>query len=95
MPTSSHKIGSNRVLVLSDALKTISTLTTLNLKSNNIGDNEVQVPTTLNLRSNEIGSDGAQALAEAPKINSTLTILGLWNNKIGDNGAQLLHRTIL
>jgi len=55
-------------------LKTYSTLTTLNLKGNKIGDNGVQTLsealktnstlTTLDVFNNNIGSNGAQALRQ-------------------------------
>ncbi|KAK5797292.1 hypothetical protein F5H01DRAFT_385237 [Linnemannia elongata] len=63
-----------------------STLTTLDLKRNKIGDNGARALsealktnstlTTLNLESNNIGNNGAQALSRALKINSTVTISG-------------------
>ncbi|KAG9060730.1 hypothetical protein KI688_008941 [Linnemannia hyalina] len=72
---------------LSETLKTNSSLTTLNLERNSIGDNGAQALsealktnstlTTLNLLRNSIGDNGAQALSEALKTNSTLTISGV------------------
>ncbi|KAG0349324.1 hypothetical protein BG005_011034, partial [Podila minutissima] len=80
-------IGGKEFGRLAEALKTNSTLTTLNLELNSIGDNGAQALaealktnltlTILNLRHNSIGHNGAQALAEALKTNSTLTTLNL------------------
>ncbi|KAG0196550.1 hypothetical protein BGX28_009996, partial [Mortierella sp. GBA30] len=87
----------NGAVALSEALKINSTVTTLNLSYNSIGDNGAvalsealktnSTLTTLDLRNNSIGSYGAVALSEALKTNSTLTVLDLRNNSIGDNGA--------
>ncbi|KAG0349139.1 hypothetical protein BG005_011129, partial [Podila minutissima] len=104
MLATSKKIGDDRTLALAQALKTISTLTTLNLDYNNIGDNGAQLLsealktnstlTTLKLQRNSIGLNGSQALAQALKTNSILTTLNLWGNSIGDDGAQALARTL-
>ncbi|KAG0284973.1 hypothetical protein BGZ97_008004 [Linnemannia gamsii] len=70
---------------LSEALKTNSTSTTLNLWMNSVGDNGTlavakalktdSALTTLKLSANSIGSNGTLAMAEALKTNSTLTTL--------------------
>ncbi|KAF9391584.1 ATP-binding cassette, sub-B (MDR TAP), member 4 [Podila verticillata] len=80
------------------------TLTTLDLKSNSIGDDGAQALaealktnntlTALYLGDNSIGDDGAQVLAEALKTNLTLTTLYLEDNSIGDNGAQALAEVL-
>jgi Ran GTPase-activating protein (RanGAP) involved in mRNA processing and transport len=72
-----------------------SSLTTLNLAGNYIGDDGAKALsaalaqnsslTTLNLTDNEIGADGAQALGAALAQNSSLTTLNLSYNKIGDD----------
>ncbi|KAG0046352.1 hypothetical protein BGZ83_008494, partial [Gryganskiella cystojenkinii] len=90
---------------LAEALKTNSTLTTLCLQSNSIGDKGAQALTeslltnstltTLDLRHNSIGPSGAQALAEALKTNLTLTLLNLSNNTMGPNGTQALPITTM
>ncbi|KAG0077399.1 hypothetical protein BGZ93_003712, partial [Podila epicladia] len=89
---------------LSEALKTNSTLVTLELRGNMLGDDGAQALSealkansslaTLDLRDNEIGSNGAQALSEALKANSTMTTLKLGNNEIGDNGALALSEAL-
>ncbi|KAF9541901.1 hypothetical protein EC957_002606 [Mortierella hygrophila] len=81
-----------------------STLTTLDLEDNSIGDYGTQALsealktnstlTTLNLRDNSIRDTGAQALSEALKTNSTLTALDLEDNLIEDNGAQALSEAL-
>ncbi|KAG9061042.1 hypothetical protein KI688_007671 [Linnemannia hyalina] len=88
----------SNIQVLSKALKTNSTLTTLDLFGNSIGRDGAQAlsearktNSTLNalkLISNWSASERAQALFEALNTNSTLTTLDLRNNRIGDNGAQ-------
>ncbi|KAG0337115.1 hypothetical protein BG000_005814 [Podila horticola] len=85
-------------------LKTNSTLTTLNLGMNSIGDNGGlalaetlkinSTLTTLDLESNSIEDNGAQVLSDALKTNSTLTALKLPNNSIGDNGALALSQVL-
>src|SRR3989338_7421964 len=77
-----------------------SSLTTLNLSSNSIGDSGVSALatalqynsslTTLNLTGNSIGDSGASALATALSHNSSLTTLNLTRNSIGDSGASAL-----
>ncbi|KAG0064941.1 hypothetical protein BGZ89_008736 [Linnemannia elongata] len=81
-----------------------STLTSLDLRNNLIGDNGAQALaealktnstlTTLKLWSNSIGPDGARALSEALKTNSTLTTLDLLDNSIGDHGAQAFSEAL-
>ncbi|KFH63132.1 hypothetical protein MVEG_11169 [Podila verticillata NRRL 6337] len=97
-------IGAKDVGLLSETLKTNSTLTSLDLHSNSIGDNGAaalsealktnSTLTTLDLRGNSIGDNGAQALGEALKTNSTLATLHLCSNSIGDKGAVALSEAI-
>ncbi|KAG0275391.1 hypothetical protein BGZ97_010305, partial [Linnemannia gamsii] len=85
-------IGGKAIGRLAEALKTNSTLITLNLEGNSIGDDGAKALsealktnstlTTLDLGSNSIRDDGAKALAEALKTNSTLTTLKLQGNSI-------------
>ncbi|KAF9386242.1 hypothetical protein CPB97_003924, partial [Podila verticillata] len=75
--------GFNGAQMVLEAFKTNSTLTTLSLESNSIGDNGAHTLaealktnstlTTLSLGDNSIGFNGAQALSGALKTNSTLT----------------------
>ncbi|KAF9578686.1 hypothetical protein BGW38_005403, partial [Lunasporangiospora selenospora] len=96
--------GRRDVRILTKVLRTNSTLTTLDLYKNKIGDNEAMVLAealeinstlvTLNLNENDIGDYGAKVLAEALKINSTLTALDLFYNKIGVYGAKALAEAL-
>ncbi|KAF9342197.1 hypothetical protein BGX26_008085, partial [Mortierella sp. AD094] len=91
-------------LALSAALKTDTTLTTLNLQNNSIESNGVQALsealktnstlTTLNLERNSIGDSGAQVLSEALKTNSTLTTLNLGGNSIWFKGFFALSEAL-
>ncbi|KAF9993363.1 hypothetical protein BGZ79_001988, partial [Entomortierella chlamydospora] len=102
--TAPGSIRRKELKVSSEALKTNSSLTTLNLYSSNIGGNGAQVLaealktnstlTTLDLRSNFIRDSGGQSLAEALKTNSTLTTLDLGSNLIGDSGGQSLAEAL-
>ncbi|CAO3568867.1 unnamed protein product [Mortierella alpina] len=94
------RIGGKELGLLADMLKTNSTLATLNLDSNTVGDDGAKVLaealktnstlTTLNLPYNSIGDDGAKALAEALETNKTLTILNLESNAIAYDGINAL-----
>ncbi|OAQ23034.1 hypothetical protein K457DRAFT_1911315 [Linnemannia elongata AG-77] len=87
-----------------EKLKTNSTLTTLDLFNNSIGDSGAVVLskalktnstlTTLDLSGNSIGDKGAVALSEALKTNSTMTTLDLSGNSIGDKGAVALFEAL-
>ncbi|KAG0099262.1 hypothetical protein BGZ93_008395 [Podila epicladia] len=89
---------------LAEPLKTDSTLTTLDLQRNLIGDRGALVlfealksnssRTTLNLQNNMIEGNGARALAEAFKTNATLATLELRRNSIGEVGAQALSEAL-
>ncbi|KAF9325930.1 hypothetical protein BG006_010611, partial [Podila minutissima] len=89
---------------LAEALKTNSTLNTLDLGHGLIRDNGAQALaealktnstlTALNLVGNSIGDNGVQALSEAFKINSTLTTLNIRYNSFRDNGAQALAEVL-
>ncbi|KAG0287248.1 hypothetical protein BGZ96_008816, partial [Linnemannia gamsii] len=97
-------IGGKEVRELAEALRTNSTLTSLDLGNNSIGEfgakdlsraletNSTLI--TLNLRSNSIGEFGAKALSRALETNSTLTSLDLRNNSIGEFGAKDLSRAL-
>ncbi|KAF9935822.1 hypothetical protein BGZ67_002957 [Mortierella alpina] len=79
----------SRAQALSEALKTNSILTTLDLAGNSIGNGAQALPealmtnstlTTLDLRHNSIGERGAQALSEALKAKSTVMTLNLYDH---------------
>ena len=81
-----------------------TTLQTVTLESNNIGDagatalaEALKVNTTLqtvNLQFNKIGDAGATALAEALKVNTALQTVNLEDNEIGDAGAVELAEAL-
>jgi hypothetical protein len=89
---------------MAEALTTNSTLTTLNLGDNDIGDDGPKTMaealatnstlTTLHLGGNSIGDDGAKAMGEALATNSTLTTLDLQYSKIGAEGAKTMAEAL-
>ncbi|KAF9556315.1 hypothetical protein EC968_008315 [Mortierella alpina] len=99
-----EKIGVKSLGLLSEALKTNSTVATLDLWDNSIGDDGAKTlaealktnrtVATLNLSGNSIGSDGAKALAEALKTNRTVATLNLAENSIGNDGAKALAEAL-
>ncbi|CAF1118922.1 unnamed protein product [Adineta steineri] len=82
---------------LADALKNNTTLITLNLNYNKIGDKGAQYLadslrnnttfTTLTLSYNQLGPIGAQYVADSLTNNTTLVQLDLGGNEIGEEGA--------
>ena len=95
--TDSSKDGAKS---LAECLKYNTSLTTLDLRLNNIGDDGAAALaeclkhntslTTLYLHGNGIGDDGVAALAECLKYNKSLTTLDFCGNVIGDAGAVAL-----
>ena len=95
--TDSSKDGAKS---LAECLKYNSSLTTLDLRLNNIGDDGAAALaeclkhntslTTLYLHGNGIGDDGVAALAECLKYNKSLTTLDFCGNVIGNAGAVAL-----
>ncbi len=89
---SSRELTDADVIELCNALEKNTSLDTLDLDHNQIGDAGAQALagsktlTMLGLGHNQIGDAGAQALAE----NKTPTVLDLGHNQIGDAGAQAL-----
>ncbi|CAE7347373.1 NLRC3 [Symbiodinium sp. KB8] len=77
---------------IAEALRTNSTLTSINLRGNNIGDEGAEAIaealktnstlTRIQLAFNSIGSEGGKAICEALKSNSTLTSINLEGNVI-------------
>ncbi|KAL0242759.1 hypothetical protein GEMRC1_005322 [Eukaryota sp. GEM-RC1] len=85
---------------LIEALKTNTTITSINLSFNSIGDEGARalaealkvnhsVP-SVDLMNNSIGDEGARALAEALKVNDSVTSIDLEYNSIGAEGARAL-----
>ncbi|KAG0363320.1 hypothetical protein BGX24_004911, partial [Mortierella sp. AD032] len=99
------ELGKRVVERLAETLKTNSSLTTLNLRENSIGENGAvalskalktnSTLTTLDLLGNSIGENGAVAVSEALKINPTLTTLNLDANSIKEKGAMALSRALM
>ena len=91
------------ILIASD-LKLTAVLTSLDLRSNIIGDDGAKaivealkvnaVLTKLNLFDNNIGDDGAKAIAEALKVNEVLNNLDLRRNSIGADGARAIAEAL-
>jgi len=91
--------------ILSEALKANSSLTSLNLYGNKIGNlglgklsEAIRVNRkllSLNLEANEIGNEGIIHLADALTHNSTLIRLNLSSNNISDEGALALSKMLV
>ncbi|CAM4924679.1 unnamed protein product [Rotaria socialis] len=94
---------SHGISILSDSLYNNTTLTSLDLRNNQISDLGVQflavsiIHSTievLNLESNCITADGAVYLAQIIQDSRTLTELYLSNNNLGDRGVQYLANAL-
>jgi len=93
----SHK---GNQLLLGEALRVNSGLTTLYITSCQLGDQGAQAIAEafhtkstlqqLGLNDNRLGDQGAQAIAEALHGNSSLISLNLRSNSIGDRGARAI-----
>ena len=89
---------------LAEALKTNTTLTSIDLNENPISAEGTQALaealktnttlTSINLECINIADEGAQALAEALKTNTTLTSIYLDSNQIDDEGTQALAEAL-
>ena len=100
----SNDLGLDEALALAEALKTNTTIQSLNLSYNKLGP-EVDIALaevlktnttlqTLNLEHNNFGPEGFLALAEALKINTTLQSLNLQSSKLGGEGALALAEAL-
>lgn len=87
---SDNDIGEEGTKVVSGALKKNTTLTSLNLESEENDEsrqNSHDSKNNLNhLKDNHIRTHGAKALSEALKINTTLTILNLSSEQQSHHG---------
>ncbi|XP_068699918.1 protein NLRC3-like isoform X2 [Montipora foliosa] len=93
-----------RIAALFQALAVNTSLTTLRLDDNSIGDEGAtslsQVLavntslTTLKLSGNSIGDAGATSLSQALAVNTSLTTLKLFGNSIGEAGATSLSQAL-
>ena len=98
------KMDVANVAILTDVLKSNTTVTKLDLSSNYIGDvgaaglaealKSNTTLTVLKLSDNDIGDAGAAGLAEALKSDTTVTVLKLSYNDIGDAGAADLAEAL-
>ncbi|KAL0229540.1 hypothetical protein GEMRC1_014157 [Eukaryota sp. GEM-RC1] len=87
-------------LLLTEALKTNTTVTGVDLTEISIGAEGARTlaealkvntsVTSINLSVNSIRDEGARALAEVLKVNTSVTIVNLGGNSIGDEGARAL-----
>ncbi len=94
-----------KIRQLAAALETNTTLKTLKLSYNNIGDVGARLLadallnntalTNLNLFNNNIGPNGTKDIAGALEKNTTLTNLNLSSNNIGVDGAKYLAGALL
>ena len=100
----SNDLGLDEALALAEALKTNTTIQSLNLSYNKLGP-EVDIALaevlktnttlqTLNLKHNNFGPEGFVALAEALKINTTLQSLNLQSSKLEGEGALALAEAL-
>ncbi|XP_068761724.1 NLR family CARD domain-containing protein 3-like [Montipora capricornis] len=99
-----QRIDGSGTAILADAMATNSTVTLLDLSSNEISISgaaalakSMEVNSTLtelNLSESGIGDSGAAALAKALEVNSTLTELNLSENGISDWGAAALAKAM-
>ena len=86
------------------ALRVNTSLTSLDLSQNSIGDEGASYLfealrvntslTSLNLGCNYIGDEGASSLSEALRVNTSLASLNLGYNSIGDEGASSLSEAL-
>jgi Ran GTPase-activating protein (RanGAP) involved in mRNA processing and transport len=89
---SSQKLNAQGIRQLVNALASNTTLTSLDVGNNQIGDEGAKALaanatlTSLDVWSNQIGDEGAKALA----TNATLASLKVRYNQIGDEGAKAL-----
>ncbi|CAF3963655.1 unnamed protein product [Adineta steineri] len=100
-----NKISFEGASIIAAGLKDNTTLETLNLEKNSIGDKGVKSLSNvlltknsslqrLDINENNITNIGAQYLAELLKITTNLIWLGLHTNDIGDQGIELLANTL-
>ncbi|KAL0243033.1 hypothetical protein GEMRC1_005596 [Eukaryota sp. GEM-RC1] len=91
-------------ILLIEALKTNTTITSIDLLDSAIGAEGARAlaeallvnssVTSVNLCNNFLRDDGARALAEALKVNSSVTGVDLRLNSIGDEGAEALAEAL-
>jgi serine/threonine protein kinase/Ran GTPase-activating protein (RanGAP) involved in mRNA processing and transport len=98
-----NRIGQN-ISVMADALRKNTTLKTLKLSGNRLGDQGAErlvrallqhgALTHLSLQNNEIRDQGARALAELLRKNNKITHLHVDANNIGSPGQQALENAL-
>ncbi|ORZ15526.1 hypothetical protein BCR41DRAFT_406194 [Lobosporangium transversale] len=97
-------LETNDFRTLADSLKTNTTVTTLDLWDNSIGNEGAfalskalkinKALTTLDLALNSIEKEGVLAMSGALKINEALTTLSLRGNPVEDGGALVLSEAL-
>ena len=100
----SASISVSEISSLCDIIKQSTSLTTVNLRYNKIGDvvasavaeaiKQSNSRTTVNLSDNWIGGYGASAIAEAIKQSKSLSVIDLSHNLIGAYGASSIAEAI-
>ncbi|CAF3599181.1 unnamed protein product [Rotaria socialis] len=98
MNLNNRNLNDSDMKILVDILKESTTLTTLYLGENQIGQYGARhiaealktnrTLTTLGLEQNQIGQKGTEYIADALQVNETLNILSLDQNHIGQQGSQ-------
>ena len=95
-------LGVPGALVLASLIPIMGSLTSLNLRNNQIGTRTAGGKAiaealavsgslrSLNLGVCGIGAEGGVAIAEALRVNGSLTELVMYNNQIGDEGAKAI-----
>jgi len=109
IPTKELNLGETKIRelgakMISESLKTNTTLTKLILWTNKIGDEgakmiseSLKINTTLTklyLSNNKIGDEGTKMISESLRINTTLTKLDLSDNNIGEEGAKMISESL-
>ncbi|ORZ06975.1 hypothetical protein BCR41DRAFT_399834 [Lobosporangium transversale] len=93
LPMKPRCIGASDFQILVNSLKTNTTLVSLDLEPNLIG-NEGVLALSEALKDNSIGRKGALALSETLRANTALTTLRLKNNLIGNEGALAMSEAL-
>ncbi|KAL0242539.1 hypothetical protein GEMRC1_005102 [Eukaryota sp. GEM-RC1] len=91
-------------MLLIEALKVNSSVTSVDLSGKSIGDEGATAlaevlkvnssVTSVDLSYNSIGDEGARVLAEALKVNTSVTTVDMGYNSIGDEGARALAEAL-
>ena len=95
-----QKIDDEKLIVISESLKTNSSLKEIHLNNNQIGSEGIKYLSEalkinsslkeIDLESNIVGDEGTKYLSESLKLNSSLNGIILNNNNIGEKGANCI-----